>query len=91
MRSIARPFSHLSPYPLKAVSQSNVNNNKPDSPYLRALLSGVNAGNNGNTARVRKLSLASTGNDQRKTDKKDKSRLPSDIELTEKEWFSNYE
>ncbi len=89
MRSIAKPSVYLSSYPLTAVKQSNIN--KPDSPYLRALLSGASAANNGTTGRVRKLSLANPQPIQKKQVQTEKNKLPTDIELTEKDWFKNYE
>jgi hypothetical protein len=90
MKSITKPFLYLSAYPLTAVKQSNISSNKPGSPYLRALLSGANTGTK-EKSKVRKLSLASSNNYQKRPQQSDKSKMPSNIELTEKDWFKNYE
>jgi hypothetical protein len=90
MKSTAKPSLYFSAYPLKAIKEPSASNKPPESPYLKALLSGSKTKSNQGQARV--LSMT---NQYKKTlfnpapFKGDK--LPKDIELTEKDWFKNYE
>lgn len=88
MESTAKPSVYISAYPLKAVRESNIANHPPQSPYLKALLSRTLQPDPG---RLRVITMWSA---QKKYDPLptfDQNKLPKDIELTEKNWFINYE
>jgi hypothetical protein len=86
MESTAKPAPYFAAYPLKAVKESNVNNLPPTSPYLRALLSGARS----NRSPLKVLPMINSPRVDRMTAPSE-SRLPHDIELTEKTWFCSYE
>jgi hypothetical protein len=86
MKSIAKPSFYFSAYPLKVIK--NVSPEKePGSPYLRALLSGKTKSNK----RARVFPMMNPYNKQFMPAPVDSNKLPGDIELTEREWFNNYE
>lgn len=86
MESTAKPSTYFSAYPLKAVKESSVNKHQPESPYLKAILSGTKT--NGDRSKV----FPMVNSPKRgKMPSIDESKLPKDIELTEKTWFNNYE
>jgi hypothetical protein len=87
MKSIVKPSFYFSAYPLKAVTAATSPDNKPESPYLKALLSGKTK--TGNRARV--FPMINPYNKQMKPVPIEMDKLPKDIELTEKNWFNNYE
>jgi hypothetical protein len=89
MKSTAKPSLYFSAYPLKAIKEPFTTNNLPDSPYLKALLSGKTKSNNSNRASVFALNDPYKG--QSVHVPFDTNKLPKDIELTEKDWFKNYE
>ncbi|MEI9910368.1 MAG: hypothetical protein WDO71_12295 [Bacteroidota bacterium] len=89
MKSTAKPSLYFSAYPLKAIKEPSTTNNLPDSPYLRALLSGKTKSSNSNKARVFSINNSYKGLSVQVPFDTDK--LPGDIELTEKDWFKNYE
>jgi len=80
------PF--FSPYPLKALTgQSSEIPASNHSPYLKAILSGK-------TSKVSRVRVFPMINPYRKSStpiKPEKNEITSDIELSEKEWFNNYE
>lgn len=87
MKRTAKPSLYLSAYPLKAIKESSTTNNLPDSPYLRALLTGKTKSNN----KTRVFSMIKLNKGQSGQVPFDTNKLPKDIELTEKDWFKNYE
>jgi hypothetical protein len=91
MRSTAKSPVYISAYPLKAVKESAVNSNQPHSPYLKALLSGTNKTTTGNSSPARVLSLSHSNRPTSNPVAFDRNKLPKDIELTDKDWFKNYE
>ena len=86
MKSIVKPSFYFSAYPLKAVKGSS-SDNSPSSPYLKALLSGKTK----TSSRVRVFPMTNPYNKQFKPVPPEPGKLPKDIELTEKDWFKNYE
>lgn len=86
MKSIVKPSFYFSAYPLKVIKQPS-SGDEPSSPYLKALLSGKTKTRSG--ARV--FPMINPYNDQFKTVPFETEKLPKDIELTEKNWFNNYE
>ncbi len=97
MKSNAEPSIYFSAYPLKAISPEPTAPASTDerSPYLKAILSGKTR----ILSRVRVFPMI---NPYRKISEKlqqnpsdrlkaVENKLPTDIELTEKEWFNNYE
>lgn len=87
MKSIAKPSLYISAYPLKAIKEASATNKKPDSPYLRALLSDKPKAS---SSQARVLTLASAFKRfNPATSQTDK--LSKDIEMTGKDWFKNYE
>ncbi|HSU28108.1 MAG TPA: hypothetical protein VLJ68_06990 [Chitinophagaceae bacterium] len=98
MKSNAEPSIYFSAYPLKAISPETTAPAKTDerSPYLRSILSGKTR----TLSRVRVFPMINpyrkpSGRDMQKNPsdrlKAVENKLPTDIELTEKEWFNNYE
>lgn len=87
MKSTAKPSLYFSAYPLKAIKESSTTNNQPDSPYLKAMLSGKT----NSSSRVRVLPTITPYKVQPPQVPSDTDNLPKDIELTEKDWFKNYE
>ena len=88
MKINIKPSFYFSAYPLKAISGSSLAEKKPDSPYLKALLSGKTQTNSN---RVRVFPMTNLYNKQFRPAPFEAGKLPKDIELTEKEWFNNYE
>jgi hypothetical protein len=86
MKSNAKPSLYFSAYPLKVIKDPSADN-KPDSPYLKALLSGKSK--SGSRTRVFPMMHPYKGTPNPVSSEADK--LPTDIELTEKNWFTNYE
>jgi len=86
MKSIVKPAFYFSAYPLKVIKESNPGK-EPGSPYLKALLSGTTK----TSRRARVLPMINPYNNQVSLAPLDADKLPKDIELTEKEWFNNYE
>jgi len=87
MKSIARPNLYFSAYPLKAIKDPSAVNKQPESPYLRALLSGKHQ----TSSREKVLPMINTYKKQLRPVPSAMDKLPKDIELTEKDWFKNYE
>ena len=98
MKSNAEPSIYFSAYPLKAISPEVKTDSSADerSPYLKAILSGKTRV----LSRVRvfpmtnpyrKLPGAGNAYKTMVSPKAAESKLPTDIELTEREWFNNYE
>lgn len=88
MNSIVKPSFYFSAYPLKAIKEP-VPNSQPGSPYLKALLSGKAKSRPANKGRV--LSLKYHHNNKYNQVNEKAGKLTKDMELTEKEWFNNYE
>jgi hypothetical protein len=86
MKSIIKPAFYFSAYPLKAITSSS-SGNKPDSPYLKAILSGKTK----TSSPARVFPMINPYNSEYKPAPLETGNLPKDIELTEKEWFNNYE
>lgn len=87
MKSTAKPSFYFSAYPLKAIKDSSSADKEPNSPYLRALLSGSTK----TSSRVRVFPMITPYKEQPKQLPPVVDKLHRDIELTEKEWFNNYE
>jgi hypothetical protein len=89
MKSNAQPALYFSAYPLKAVSQANTaaDTSPNQSPYLRAILSGKTR----TVSRVRVFAMVNPYRENSHAVVPKPSKLPQDIELTEKDWFNNYE
>jgi hypothetical protein len=85
MNSIAKPSFYFSAYPLKVIKEST--GKEPGSPYLKALLSGKTK----TRSRGRVLPMINPYNNQFSPAPVEADKLPKDIELTEKDWFKNYE
>jgi len=88
MKSSAQSNFYFSAYPLKALKEDNSSkpSNEP-SPYLKAILSGKTR----TLSRVRVFPLINPYRKSSIPEQKNTSKLPNDIELTEKDWFNNYE
>ena len=85
MKSAVKPF-YFSAYPLKAIKDTSSTDKQLQSPYLRNLLSGISKTN----SRVRVFPMINPYTERfKQVTAADK--LPTDIGLTEKEWFRNYE
>ena len=96
MKGIATPTIYFSAYSLKNAEQKTSGSNEPSksSPYLRALL----AGRSRSSSKVRVFPMI---NPYREKDARpvmsrpaiirQLNHVPEDIELTEKQWFHNYE
>ena len=87
MKSTAKPSLYLSAYPLKAIKEAPTTNTLPDSPYLKALLTGKTKSND----KTRVFSMIKINKGKPGQVSFDTDKLPKDIELTEKDWFKNYE
>jgi hypothetical protein len=86
MKNIVKPSFYFSAYPLKVIKESSANKEQ-GSPYLKTLLSGGTKASN----RARVFPMISPYNNQFRPAPPETDKLPKDIELTEKEWFNNYE
>ena len=86
MKSNARPSLYFSAYPLKALRDTETKADPTTSPYLKAILCGKTK----TLSRVRVMPMVNPYTEKRLTVVKT-SVLPVDIELTETEWYNNYE
>ena len=86
MKSTVTSSFYFSAYPLKVIKDASADK-EPGSPYLRALLSGKTK--TGKRAKV--FPMLNPYNQQFTPAPPEADKLPKDIELTEKEWFNNYE
>ena len=86
MKSIAKPSFYFSAYPLRVIKEPSQTENQLKSPYLKALLSGKSKTSN----RARVLPMKKY-NGQFTPSPSEAGKLSKDIELTEKDWFNNYE
>ena len=86
MKSIVKSSFYFSAYPLKVIKETSPEK-EPGSPYLKALLSGKTK----TSRRARVLPMISPYNNQFRPAPVEADKLPRDIELTEREWFNNYE
>jgi hypothetical protein len=86
MKGTAKPF-YFSAYPLKAIKESSSTGKEPGSPYLKSLLSGITK----TSSRVRVFPMIHPFSKQQHQVPFTDGKLPKDIELTEKDWFNNYE
>ncbi len=88
MKSGDQPSLYFSAYPLKALNQeSSVKPSEGQSPYLKAILSGKTR----TMSRVRVFPMINPYRLSATIKTKTTEQLPTDIALTEKEWFNNYE
>ena len=88
MKSIVKPSFLFSAYPLRIAKETESANKQPGSPYLKAVLSGKNK------TVVKKARVFPMVNPYRgnfKATPEQASKLPKDIELTDKDWFKQYE
>jgi hypothetical protein len=88
MKSNAHPVPYFSAYPLKALNAEP--KTAQQSPYLKAVLSGKSKP----ISRVRVLPMINPYKQpvsQQKRVAPHKTNLPKDIELSQKEWYNNYE
>jgi hypothetical protein len=86
MKSIVKPSFYFSAYPLKAIKEPS-SGNETSSPYLKTLLTGKTK----TRSRPRVFPMINPYNNQLKPAPFETEKLPNDIELTEKNWFNNYE
>ena len=86
MKSNANASLYFSAYPLKAIQVSESKADTASSPYLKAILCGKTK----TLSRVRVMPMANPYSDKRLLTVRT-SILPNDIELTETEWYNNYE
>jgi len=88
MKSNSQPSLYFSAYPLKALNQeTSAKPSNSHSPFLKAILSGKTR----TMSRVRVLPMVNPYRQTTAPGTTKESKLPKDIELTEKEWFNNYE
>jgi hypothetical protein len=87
MKRISKPSLYFSAYPLKAIKEPSSSDKQTDSPFLKALLSGKTK----TSSRVRVFPMINPYKDQINPSPFEADKLPKDIELTEKDWFKNYE
>jgi hypothetical protein len=88
MKSNAQSTLYFSAYPLKALNEEpSVKPSQGQSPYLKAILSGKTR----TLSRTRVFPMVNPYRKMVAPLAIDTSKLPKDIELTEKEWFNNYE
>jgi hypothetical protein len=88
MKSNAQPPLYFSAYPLKTLNQeTSAKSQTGQSPFLRSILSGKTRTLNS----VRVLPMVNPYPQTQQPFIAKESKLPNDIELTEKEWFNNYE
>ena len=88
MKSDSQPSLYFSAYPLKAINQRP---SSGQSPYIKAILSGKTR----ILSRVKISPMPNPYTNPYKASPKpaapEKEKMPKDIELTEKDWFKNYE
>ena len=89
MKRIAKPSFYFSAYPLKAIKEPSSSDKQPDSPFLKALLSGKTK--TSSRVRVRVFPMKNPYEGQINPAPFVADKLPKDIELTAKDWFKNYE
>jgi hypothetical protein len=88
MKSNVQSTLYFSAYPLKALrDKASAKPSSTQSPYLKAILSGKTR----TLSRVRVFPMVNPYRRSSVPVIPDASKLPKDIELTEKEWFNNYE
>lgn len=87
MKSNATPSLYFSAYPLKALDQAAAKPVNGQSPYLKAILSGKTR----TLSRVRVLPMVNPYKPGTRPYVPKAGKLPSDIELSQNEWFNNYE
>ena len=88
MKSNAQSTFYFSAYPLKALrKEASAKPSSTQSPYLKAILSGKTR----TLSRVRVFPMVNPYRRSSVPVIPEASKLPKDIELTEKEWFNNYE
>ncbi|HLG38153.1 MAG TPA: hypothetical protein VI461_00745 [Chitinophagaceae bacterium] len=88
MKSIVKPSFYFSAYPLRAIKDTASSEKQPGSPYLKAVLSGKNKTV---AKKARVFSMVNPYRSNFKITPEQTGKLPKDIELTEKDWFKNYE
>lgn len=86
MKSTIKSSFYFSAYPLKVIKDT-AQDKEPSSPYLKALLSGSTK----MPRRAKVFPMINPYSKQFTPVPPDTEKLPKDIELTEKEWFNNYE
>ena len=86
MKSTVKSSFYFSAYPLKVIKES-LPDKQPGSPYLKALLSGKTK----TSSKARVLPMINPYNNQYMPAPFQTAKLPKDIELSEKDWFNNYE
>ena len=86
MKSNVSPSLYFSAYPLKAVQTASEQAGTVTSPYLKAILCGKTK----TLSRVRVMPMINPYRET-KVPVTREINLPNDIELTEKEWYNNYE
>ena len=86
MKSSVHTPLYFSAYPLKAVEASEAKSEHTTSPYLKAILCGKTR----TLSRVRVMPMINPYKAKLPVIVRT-SVLPNDIELTEKEWYNNYE
>lgn len=87
MKRNAKPCFYFSAYPLKAIKEPSSSDKQPDSPFLKTLLSGKTK----TSSRVRVFPMLNPYKGPVTPAPFEADKLPKDIELTEKDWFKNYE
>jgi hypothetical protein len=87
MKINIKPSFYFAAYPLKAITSSSSTASKPDSPYLKSILSGKTKA----ISPARVFPMINPYNNRYRPAPLETGNLPKDIELTEKEWFNNYE
>jgi hypothetical protein len=89
MKSSVKPSFYFSAYPLKAIKEKTSAEIKPGSRYLKAVLSGKTK--TGSPKQTRVFPMINPYHNQNRPHRYESDKLPVDIELTEKNWFHNYE
>ncbi|MFI5133182.1 MAG: hypothetical protein ACHQEB_02545 [Chitinophagales bacterium] len=85
MKRSDHPALYFSAYPLKAINQ--LPSADQQSPYLKAILTGKTR----TLSRVRVSPMVNPYKAVSKPAPVENEKLPKDIELSEKDWFKNYE
>ena len=88
MKSNVKPSLYFSAYPLKALMQDAPSKtNLSQSLYLKS----IHSGKIRTMSRIRIFAMMNPYRQAVKPVILNVSKLPEDIELTEKEWYNNYE
>ena len=88
MKRNAQSTLYFSAYPLKALQdEASAKSPETQSPYLKAILSGKTR----SSSRVRVSPMINPYKKSALPAIAQESKLTKDIELTQKEWFNNYE